>query len=280
MRPQYYLIPPLIFLFFWFIFPFLYDIYMSSMSYGLYSSAPPQFVGAANYIRLFQSADFWMAFGRTMAYVGICLTLELLLGLVLALILSKEGKIISVIRLVIALPILMVPVGISVVWKVMAMPSYGILEYITQLMGHRIAWLGHPIWTNILIIVTEVWQWAAFVFLILLAGIVSLPKEPYEAAKIDRLSDWTVFTKITLPMLKPVIIIVCLIRALDLLKFFDPVYALTRGGVSTETLSYYIYRTGFKTLNMGWGGTVSTVYWVLCWLLANAVVRRFRGVFE
>jgi multiple sugar transport system permease protein len=275
MKPVYYVVPAIIFSFFWGFYPFAYSIYISFFNYNLQTPKKFTFAGLNNYVKLLTSVDFWGAIGNSVFFLIVCLAIELVVGLGVAMLLAREFRGVGIVRTIVTLPVLLIPMGVTVMWKLMVMPGMGILNEATEFLGWgTIPWLGHPIYSKIIIIFVEVWQWMPFVTLILLAAILSLPKEPYEAAKVDGIPTTMVFTKITLPLLRPVLAIVVILRALDLFKLAEPVYGLSRGGAGTETISFFIYRIAFRVLNIGLGGAVSLLFWVLAWILATVMVRR------
>ena len=275
MRKVYLLVlPSLIYLFFWFIYPFIYDIYISFFYYSLQKPMEPVFIGFDNYVKVFSDPAFINSIKITFVYTAICFVIELGLGMGIAFLLARDLPGITVLRILFMIPVLLMPIGIGVMWKLMFLPGFGVADYLAGFFGMAgLPWFGDFFWSSVLIILMDVWQWTPFMTLIILAGILGLPKEPYEAAAVDGLTQRQIFTKITLPMLGPVIAIASLLRILDLFKLYDPIFVVTRGGVGTETLSHYIYRTGFRILNIGWAGCVSFMFWIIVFVLANILVR-------
>jgi multiple sugar transport system permease protein len=217
---------------------------------------------------------FYTSLTITFTYAVIALTIEFLLGLGIALFLSKDMYGVGIMRIVVGIPILLVPAATTILWKALSSKTYGIFDLITSYLGlGSLGWWDDPVLSSILVILVDVWQWTPFVAIVLLAAILGLPKEPYEAAKVDGLSTYTVFTKITLPMLRPTIMIILILRFLDLLKLLEPVLLITKG--SYPTLSMYVWRYVFKSLNIGFGGAFSTIYWLIAWILATILLRIF-----
>jgi len=273
-------IPTLLFLFFWFFFPFLYNIY-ASMHYWTLYRPDIQFIGAENFIEVLTSIDFRNAAFASFFYTIICFAVELPLGLGIAVLLSREFKGVGIARVIVAIPILMIPIGTSIMWKLLTMPKLGLLQYFSEVLGFGVIDFYGNFWlASLLILLIDAWQWTPFFAIVLLAALVSLPREPYEAAKVDGASPFMVFTKITLPSIQPVMVIVSILRVLDLLKLADPIFVVTKGGSGTETLSAYIWRVAFKPLDIGYGGAVAVLYWILMFVLANILVRRFKSVIQ
>lgn len=273
-------IPALIYLFFWLFFPFLYNIYASLYYWTMYNPNI-KFIGAGNYIAAFADIDFRNSVFATFFYTVICYMVELPLGLGIAVFLSRDFKGVGIVRLLIAIPILMMPIGVSVMWKLLTMPKIGLLQYFSEVLGFGVIdFYGNFWFASLLILLIDAWQWTPFFAIVLLAALLSLPREPYEAAKIDCASSFMIFTRITLPSIQPVIVIVSILRILDLMKLSDPIFTITMGGSGTETLSAYIYRVAFKPLDIGYGGAVAVLYWILMYVLANILVRRFRSVIQ
>ncbi|MEM3708897.1 MAG: sugar ABC transporter permease [Nitrososphaerales archaeon] len=237
-----------------------------------------RFTGISNYLYLFVDTDFYLAIRNTVLFIITCLTVEFFLGLLIALVLSKEFKGIGILRTILIMPILIPTISISILWRLMIFPQMSVINYFTNtLFNIEVNWMAGGLPTFLIVVLIDAWQWSPFIGLILLAGMLGVPIELIEAAKVDGASSTTVFFKIILPYLKPVILIAIILRFLDLIKLFDPIYAVvTGGGSGIETLSVYIYKKGFKVLDIGYGGAVSVIFWVGAFVAANLFVRRFK----
>jgi len=154
--------------------------------------------------------------------------------------------------------------------------DFGILNH---LLGAKINWLGSPSWALNAAVIMDVWKTTPFVVILLLAGLKVIPRELYQAARVDGAGDWPIFTKITLPLLMPVIVVVLVFRTLDAFRIFDAVYVLTGGGPAnaTETLSIYAYKVLFQTLQFGYGSTLSVAVFLCTGALALVFLRFLRG---
>ncbi|MBS7649707.1 sugar ABC transporter permease, partial [Candidatus Bathyarchaeota archaeon] len=185
---------------------------------------------------------------QTLKFVSIAVALEFTLGFILALILNQDIRGGRIYRFICILPMMLMPTIIGFIWKFLYHGDIGLINYVLSFLGiQRRPWLGNADTAMYAIILTDVWQWTPFCFLVLLAGLQSLPIEPFEAAKIDGASRWLIFKNITIPLLKPSIIVALLFRTIDSFKIFDLIYVMTHGGPGNATMvmSLYIYRWAF-----------------------------------
>jgi len=169
-------------------------------------------------------------------------------------------------------------VVVGVVWRLMLNPNFGAVNGTLKSIGlstDPLTWTASPKLAMVSVIMADVWQWTPFMFLILLAGLQAIPQEPYEAALIDGSTAWQTFRHITLPLLKPAILIALLLRTMDLLRVFDQIFILTEGGpgFATETVSLYIYRTAFRFSNFGYAAAMSFVLLLITNVISLAYLR-------
>ena len=225
-----------------------------------------------NFARLASDRFFLSALGHTLVYAIFALMFEFLFGLGLALLLNNQMRGRSLFRAALLVPMMLPPVVVGVVWRLMLNPNFGAIN--GTLKGFavnttQLTWTASPKLALLSVIAVDIWQWTPFIFLILLAGLQTIPQEPYEAARIDGSSSWQTFRHVTLPLLKPAILIALLLRTMDLLRVFDQIFILTEGGpgFATETISLYIYRTAFRFGDFGYAAALSFVLL----LLTNAV---------
>lgn len=217
-----------------------------------------------NFARLLADDFFLSALAHTLVYALIALTFEFLLGLGLALLLNREMRGRSFFRAALLVPMMLPPIVVGVVWRLMLNPNFGAVNGTLQGFGastESLTWTASPTLALASVIMVDIWQWTPFIFLILLAGLQAIPEEPYEAALIDGSSNWQTFRHVTLPLLKPAILIALLLRTMDLLRVFDQIFILTEGGPgsATETISLYIYRTAFRFGDFGYAVAMSFV---------------------
>jgi multiple sugar transport system permease protein len=225
-----------------------------------------------NFARLASDGFFRAALGHTVVYAVSALTAEFLLGLGLALLLDTRLRGRAAFRAILLIPMMLPPVVVGVAWRLMFNPSFGAINGTMKGAGINtdgLTWTASPSLALASVIAVDVWQWTPFMFLVLLAGLQAIPQEPYEAAMIDGSSWWQTFRHVTLPLLKPAILIALLLRTMDLLRVFDQIFILTEGGpgFATETVSLYIYRTAFRFFDFGYAAAMSFALL----LLTNAI---------
>jgi multiple sugar transport system permease protein len=221
-----------------------------------------------NFARLASDSFFLDALAHTLVYAGASLTIEFLLGLGLALLMNREMRGRSFFRAALLVPMMLPSVVAGVVWRLMLNPDFGAINGTLKAAGIRteaLTWTASPKLAFASVIAVDVWQWTPFMFLILLAGLHAIPQEPYEAALVDGASSWQTFKHITLPLLRPAILIALLLRTMDLLRVFDQIFILTEGGpgFATETISLYIYRAAFRFGDFGYAAAMSFVLLIL-----------------
>jgi multiple sugar transport system permease protein len=236
----------------------------------------------SNFSRLMTDQFFRSALAHTFLYAVVALTIEFLLGLALALLLHEAIRGRNLFRALLLVPLMLPPVVVGVVWRLMLNSNFGALNGTLKGFGintEALTWTASPKLAMASVIIADVWQWTPFMFLILLAGLQAIPQEPYEAALVDGSSRWQTFRYVTLPLLKPAILIALLLRTMDLLRVFDHIFILTEGGpgFATETLSLYIYRTAFRFSNFGYAAAMSFVLLVLTNLISVAYIRMLRA---
>jgi multiple sugar transport system permease protein len=235
-----------------------------------------QFVGLDNYLFLVKDSRFWNAFWNTTYFTGASVTLELLLGLSIAVLLNRTFRFKGVVTAMVLVPWAIPTVVSARMWEWMYNTDFGILNH---LVGVKINWLGSPFWAMNAAVLMDVWKTTPFVVILLMAGLNVIPRELYQAARIDGAGSWSIFRKITLPLLMPVVLVVLLFRTMDAFRVFDAVYVLTGGGPanSTETLSIYAYKVLFQTLQFGYGSTLSIVVFLCIGAISILYVRFLRG---
>ncbi|MBD0370138.1 MAG: sugar ABC transporter permease [Pyrinomonadaceae bacterium] len=231
-----------------------------------------------NFTRLFSDGFFLSALLHTLVYAVVALSFEFLLGLLLAVLLNQEMRGRSVFRAALLVPMMLPSVVVGVVWRLALNPNFGAINGTLKSLGlntESLTWTASPRLAFLSVIAVDVWQWMPFVFLILLAGLQAIPQEPYEAARIDGSSTWQTFRYITLPLLKPAILIVLLLRTMDLLRVFDQIFILTEGGpgFATETISLYIYRAAFRFGNFGYAAAMSFVLLIVTNAISLVYIR-------
>ena len=242
-------------------FPLAYLIWSSFQNINLAMPFLDGFVGLENYRNILGDGRFWHAMQLTGIYTFSTVVLQLVIGLGLALLVMQIPAGQWIFRIVAILPIVLAPVVVGLFWRtLMLAPEFGILDFIVRALGFGpVNWLGAPTPALVSVIVIHTWQWTPFAFLVLLASLASLPPDVYEAARIDKANAVQRFFHITLPLIRPAIVIVVIMRAMIALSAFAAIFAATGGGpgTATEILNLYAYKTSFVELNFGYGSALA-----------------------
>lgn len=247
--------------------PLIYLVWTSFQRMDLSMPWLSGFAGLDNYQKLGNDPRFWNSLGLTLIYTGTTVVLQVVLGLSLALLVMQVKRGQAMLRIAAILPIVLAPVVAGLFWRSLVLaPDFGILDFITRWLGlGSYNWLGEPGLALVSVIAIHTWQWTPFAFLVLLASLAALPPDIYEAARLDRANAWQRFWHITLPMLRPAIVIVVILRMVTALSAFAAIFAATGGGPgsATEILNLYAYRLSFTELSVGYGAAVATVLLVI-----------------
>jgi multiple sugar transport system permease protein len=214
-----------------------------------------------------EDGEFWHSMAITVLFLIVVVGIEFLAGFALALLLNREFRGKRIVVSLAVIPMMIAPVAVGLMWRVALNYELGVVTYLIKSIGIPLkeALLGTSATALPTLMVIDIWQWTPFIFLIMLAGLHSLPKEPYEAAQVDGASRWQIFRLVTLPLLNPLIIIALLLRVIDAFKTFDQVYILTGGGPgnATDLVCMFAYRTNFKVWNLGYGASVVLVIFLI-----------------
>jgi multiple sugar transport system permease protein len=221
------------------------------------------FAGAENYAKMLGDPRFWHSLVLTAIYTGSTVVLQVAIGLGLALLVTQIPRGQALLRVAAILPIVLAPVVVGLFWRTFVLaPDFGIVDLVTRSAGlGSYNWLGDPQLALASVIAIHTWQWTPFAFLVILASLAALPADIYEAARIDRANAWRRFVHITLPMIRPAIVIVVIMRMMIALSAFAAIFAATGGGpgTATEILNLYAYRTSFSEFNLGYGAALAVV---------------------
>ena len=257
--------------------PVLVTIYLSFHRWSLlFAARSPVWVGLSNFVELFHADRFQGAVVHTFVYTGLAVSLELVFGMVMALILNQHFWGRGVVRTIFLFPMMATPIAIMMAWRLILDPFTGIFSLIKSLGGPRIfPPLASRTWVIPTLVVVDVWQWTPLVGLILLGGLAALPREPYEAASIDGASGWQQFWYITVPLLRPVMVVALLFRTIDALKAFETVFVITGGGpaFASETLNVYAFKEAFQNFHTGYGSALLLVYFFIIMFFATILIR-------
>jgi multiple sugar transport system permease protein len=241
--------------------PLAFNVFLSLQDW--FVSGQMRFTGLGNFQRLFlEDEPFRWAVWRTFYFTALAVTTQLLLGMAIALLLDREFRGRALLRSVFVLPMVTTPVAVGMVWVLLFNPVFGPLNYVLVSVGLRpLEWLSDVNLVIPSLALVDTWQYTPFVVVILLAGLASLPLEPYESARVDGANAAHAFWYITLPLLRPTIMVAVLFRVIDSLKNFDVIYVMTQGGPgrASETLNLYNFKVGFEFFHLGYAAAIALV---------------------
>ncbi len=269
--------PAFIILFLLSVYPTIYLVVVSLHRWSIIPTIPRVFVGLSQYIHIFTSPDFYYSLFVTLVFTLSVVLVEMVLGFLLAYILLNTK--LKWLRIVFLLSTVISPIVIGLVWRFNLGYDLGLINYFLNSLGSKsVNWLGTPKMAVVSIIIVDIWQWTPFAMLIYLAGLESLPLEPFEAAVVDGASSFQVLTHIVLPQLKSIIAVILMFRTLDAFKMFDVVYMMTMGGPgnATEVLSYKIWHTAFFENKLGTGAALS----IIMIIIANIMMQSFNRIMK
>ncbi|MCX8061333.1 MAG: sugar ABC transporter permease [Anaerolineales bacterium] len=277
LEPAFYIAPSFIVLGVVLLYPLGYSLWLSFHRWTMrtFRQGVP-FVGFENYSTLFSSPDFLNSIRITFTFVFLAICFEFLLGMALALLLNHEIKGKGIFRSLILLPMMCTNVVIGLTWRLLLHYQYGLVNYYLGVLGFApVEWLSSPKVAMASVVLVDVWNTTSFVALMLLAGLQSLPEEPFEAARIDGANSVQTFFYLTLPLLRPIILVALLWRFIDTFRIFDVIYLLTAGGPArvTETVSIYVYRYGFQAFNLGIASAASFIMLLIMLVIAGILAR-------
>jgi multiple sugar transport system permease protein len=258
-------------------YPIGYAIWLSLHEYsvrvaGLSRWAGP--LGLRNYSTALGSSDFWSAAATTFVFTAVSVTLELVIGLAMALAMHAAFKGQSLLRTIVLVPWAVLTVVTAIMWRTMFQSPLG---FVNNVLGTDIVWLGQKPYALIVIILADVWKTAPFMALLILAGLQTIPSELYEAGKVDGATAWQRFVRITLPLLRPAILVALIFRTLDALRIFDLPYVLTRGTSGTTTLSLIAQQTFAENRIYGLGAAYSVLTFIIVMLVSFTYIRVVGG---
>ena len=249
------------------VYPIVYTVWMSLQDWFASSLTAPKFIGLANYQKiLVGDPRFREAVVRTLYFTGLVIAGETVLGVAMALLFNREFWGRGLLRTLAILPMVATPVAIGLVFVMMYHPTLGVANYMVSLTGLApFKWTYSSGTALYALAVVDIWQWTPLIMLIALAGLASLPQEPYEAAHIDGATTLQAFWHITLPLLRPTIIVAVLFRAIDAIKTFDIIFIMTQGGPanSTETINILLFNQAFSYFNMGYASSMAVALFAI-----------------
>ncbi|UOD80713.1 carbohydrate ABC transporter permease [Paenarthrobacter ureafaciens] len=259
--------------------PIGYAIWLSLNQYSVRTAGLSRFVGLDNYIAALTSQEWWAAFGQTFTFAAFSVTLELILGTAMALLLNLAFKGRALLRTVVLLPYAIVTVVSAITWQTMFQPDLGLVTNVLSalgLPGGDVVWLGERGYAMAVIVLADVWKTTPFAALIILAGLQVISSETYEAAELDGASKWQTFVHITLPLLRPAIVLAAIFRTMDALRVFDLPFVLTRGANGTESMSMLAYGELRENRLVGEGSALSILTFLTV-MVVSVIYIRFGG---
>ena len=244
-------------------FPLVYTVYLSFTDWNMGVTAP-EFLGLENYVDVLTDPQFWSDTGNTLYLAFGSVAIELVLGTCIAIVLNRPFRGKDVVKTLFLLPMVATPIAVGMVWQLIYEPTLGVANHFLKFLGlEPVMWLidSNTVLNSLMII--EIWEWTPMVMLIVLAGLAGLPREVYESAQLDGAGKFQLFRKITLPLLRPTLIVTALLRLIDALKTFDIIYATTQGGPlqASETVNLFAYKSIFSYFKMGRGAAL-----IICFL--------------
>jgi multiple sugar transport system permease protein len=261
-------------------YPIGYAIWLSLNQYSVRVAGLKRFVGLDNYVDALKSSDFWSAAKTTFVFTGISVTLELIIGLAMALAMHQAFRGRALLRTVVLVPWAILTVVTAITWRTIFEPNLGLAPVVLEklhLPGAHTIWLGESGYALAVMIFADVWKTAPFMALLLLAGLQVIPEDVYEAAKVDGATTWQRFTRITLPLLKPAILVALIFRTLDALRIFDLPFVLTQGANGTTTLSIQSYEEFSQNRLLGQGSTIAILTFIIVMGVSFLYIRTVGG---
>jgi multiple sugar transport system permease protein len=261
------------------LFPLFYAINLAFRHVDLTAgpAATWSFVGLNNFRYALNSSIFWEASLRTLFFAVISVSIQMVLGISLAFLINQLKWFKGIIRALFLLPLASAPAAVGMIWRYLYDSDFGVYNAALQALGlHPVNWLGDEKIALISIIIFDVWQWTPFVVLITLAGLQSLPKEPFEAAALDGASTFMVLRRLTFPLLSPVLTLIFILRSIDAARLYDPIATTTRGGPgsTTETVTYLLYRVGLKQFRLDHASAMALIILFVIIIYSGIVLRR------
>lgn len=258
--------------------PFFTAVIYSLQRYRLSQPWARKFNWGENYLNFLTDSSFWNTLKVSMTYATLTVGIELLLGLGIALLLQKRNRFNNFVSIMLLMPLMTAPALAALMWKLMTNPGFGILSYFATLLGIQdLNWASDPSTAMFTVVLVDVWVYTPFIMILLLAGLRSLPRQPFEAAELDGVPRLFVFWKITLPMLTPFLLTATLFRVIESIQQFDIIYAMTQGGPG-DTLTVFqveAYLNFFQSTNVGRSAALMMILWAITYFLSNMFIKNW-----
>ncbi|HIC79908.1 MAG TPA: sugar ABC transporter permease, partial [Kiloniellaceae bacterium] len=258
--------------------PFFTAVYYSLQRFRLSQPWNRGMNWGENYLNFLTDPDFWNTLQVSLTYAFLTVGLELLLGLGIALLLKKRTRLNNFISIMLLMPLMTAPALAALMWKLMTNPNFGILSYFAAQIGFPdFRWGSSPDSALFTVVLVDIWVYTPFIMILLLAGLRSLPTQPFEAAALDGVPRFQQFRRITLPMLMPYILTASLFRLLDSIQQFDIIYAMTQGGPGDTLMVFQVeaYLNFFQSTNVGRSAALLMILWVITYFLSNIFIKNW-----
>ena len=258
--------------------PFFTAVAYSLQRYRLSQPWAQKYNWGENYFNFMTDPSFWNTLRVSLTYAFLTVGIELLLGLAIALLLQQRTRFNNFVSIMLLMPLMTAPALASLMWKLMTNPGFGILSYWATLLGiEDMRWASDPSTAMLTVVIVDVWVYTPFIMILLLAGLRSLPRQPFEAAELDGVPRLFVFWKITLPMLTPFLLTAVLFRVIESIQQFDIIYAMTQGGPG-DTLTVFqveAYLNFFQSTNVGRSAALLMILWVITYILSTIFIKNW-----
>lgn len=258
--------------------PFFTAVAYSLQRYRLSQPWAQKYNWGENYLNFMTDPSFWNTLRVSLTYAFLTVGIELLLGLAIALLLQQRTRFNNFVSIMLLMPLMTAPALASLMWKLMTNPGFGILSYWATLLGiEDMRWASDPSTAMLTVVIVDVWVYTPFIMILLLAGLRSLPRQPFEAAELDGVPRLFVFWKITLPMLTPFLLTAVLFRVIESIQQFDIIYAMTQGGPG-DTLTVFqveAYLNFFQSTNVGRSAALLMILWVITYILSTIFIKNW-----
>jgi multiple sugar transport system permease protein len=272
-----FIIPTIVFLIVFNIFPLIYSLGYSFTDFRASTSAPANFVGLQNYRNLLNDPFIWTNFAITAKYVIVSVVGQVIVGFGVAMLLNRDMPLKGLITTLLLLPMMLSMAVVGLFWKLLYDPSWGVINYALGLGNFE--WLANPDMALYAVAITDIWMWSPFVMLLSLAGLSAVPKHLYEAAAIDRAGPFYTFFRITLPLVAPILMIAIIFRTMEAFKTFDLAYILT-SQPTTEVISIRLYKMAFQEWQTGMSCALAYIVLIMVLAITNIYVKYLNKVKE
>ena len=258
--------------------PFFTAVAYSLQRYRLSQPWARKYNWGENYLNFMTDPAFWNTLKVSLTYAFLTVGIELLLGLGIALLLQKRSRFNNFVSIMLLMPLMTAPALASLMWKLMTNPGFGVLSYWATLLGiEDMKWASDPSTAMMTVVIVDVWVYTPFIMILLLAGLRSLPRQPFEAAELDGVPRLFVFWKITLPMLTPFLLTAVLFRVIESIQQFDIIYAMTQGGPGDKLTVFQVeaYLNFFQSTNVGRSAALLMILWLITYILSTIFIKNW-----